>query len=59
VSWQELIANKGGSCSEAVSLVAVYLLNVRHTINHMGKYYVFPSHFCLNRCSAGDNYSHA
>ena len=22
-------------------------------------YYTFPSHFCLNTCSAGDNYAHA
>ena len=25
----------------------------------MDKYDVFPSHYCLNTCSAGDNYSHA
>ena len=32
---------------------------VRHTINHVDKYYAFPSHFCLTMCSAGDNYAHA
>ena len=31
----------------------------RHTINHVDKYYAFPSHFCLNMCSAGNNYAHA
>ena len=31
----------------------------RHTTNHMDKYYALPSHFWLNRCSAGDNYAHA
>ena len=37
--------------------IQVYLL--RHTINHMDKYYMFASHFGLNTCSAGDNYAHA
>ena len=32
---------------------------VRHTINHVDKYYAFPSHFWLNTCSARDNYAHA
>ena len=31
---------------------------VSHTFNHVDKYYAFPSHFCLNMCSAGDNYAH-
>ena len=25
----------------------------------MDNYYTFPSHFCLNTCSSGDNYVHA
>ena len=32
---------------------------VHHTINHVDKYYAFSSHFCLNTCSARDNYAHA
>ena len=27
-------------------------------INHVDAYYVFPFLYCLNTCSAGDNYSH-
>ena len=41
--------------------VIVYLQKkiILHTTNHVDKYYAFPTHFCLNTCSAGDNYVHA
>ena len=54
-----------GSCSVAILLFAahynilVYMLNVHHTINDVDKYYSFPSHCCVNMCSAGDNYADA
>ena len=35
------------------------ILYVTLATNHVDKYYAFPSHFCLNTCSAGDNYAHA
>ena len=46
-------------CSSLHSTVQVYIVLVRHTINHVDEYYAFPSHFWLNMCSAGDNYAHA
>ena len=40
--------------------IQVYLVNYDTLyINHVDKYYVFPSHFCLNTCSARGNYPHA
>ena len=49
-------------CSVIVLLshatIQVYLLNLRHTINHMDVYYTFLSHYCLNMCSAEDNCAH-
>ena len=35
------------------------ILYITLATNHVDKYYAFPSHFCLNTCSAGDNYAHA
>ena len=36
----------------------VYCWIVCYTINHVHKYYMFPSYFSVNTCSARDNYAH-
>ena len=38
--------------------ILVYCWIVCYTINHVHKYYTFPSYFSINTCSAGDNYAH-